>query len=137
LIKNQPFKIKSYSTQNNKSFVRLESIDSIEKVEVLVGETIFIDVNDEEVGSDGYYREDLLGFKVLDLDNQEIGVVSDLIIMPIQSRIEVSTQEKNNGVKNKADKIKVQIPFVDEFVRKVDLEQKAIIVDRFNEFLEL
>lgn len=76
-----------------------------------------------EDGQDGYYWSDLIGTKVITLKGENLGIVRGLLetgandVLCIQN--ECVLQEKNE----------ILIPFIDQYIIKVDLKLSQIIVD--------
>jgi len=68
-----------------------------------------------KLANDEYYRSDLEGLMVIDKSGQELGRVNHLIATGAN---DVLVLEKN-----------IMIPYIDEVIIKVDLEEKIIMVD--------
>ena len=108
--------INSYRKHKMFDMVTFEGIDSIDNAIAYKGDLVYINRDDLEI--DGFINEDLIGFHVY--DNEElIGTLNEII---------------NNGAHDilviESDKEKkVMIPFVDEYIKKVDLDNKKIIIE--------
>ena len=96
--------------------VTLEGINSIDDAIAYKGDLVYINRDDLEI--DGYISEDIIGFEVI-AEDKIIGIVSSIV---------------NNGahdilvVENKDGK-KHMIPLVDEYIKKVDLEEQKINIE--------
>ena len=108
--------INSYRKHKMFDMVTFEGIDSIDNAIAYKGDLVYINRDDLEI--DGFINEDLIGFHVY--DNEElIGTLNEII---------------NNGAHDilviESDKEKkVMIPFVDEYIKIVDLDNKKIIIE--------
>ena len=99
--------------------VMIDGIDSENDASMLVNKSVYAlcsEVNIEEIYDDGFYAEDLIGYKVETDDGLFSGIISD---------IDDSTENVlfiimgNNG-KN------VLIPVADEFISNIDVENRII-----------
>ena len=96
----------------------LAGVDSVEQAIPLKGKTVFIDRDDVELEEGRYFVQDLLGLRVIDEKQGELGQIADVLNLPA-SDVYV--------VKN-ADGREWMIPVVDEFVGEVDLEAGTVQV---------
>jgi len=71
-------------------------------------------------GADGYYWEDLIGLKVINLKSDELGCVVG-IISSSNDILQVHSLRKGEQ--------EVLIPFINRVIVKVDIEARQIIVD--------
>lgn len=72
----------------------------------------------EELEEGHYYFDDLIGCEVFNIDNTEIGIVKDILENPTQDLLEVDTGKKIT-----------LIPFVEAFIKHVDINKKEIIIE--------
>lgn len=110
------------SVRYHKNFVLISfnNHKNINEVLDYVHTNIYIDKHDESELEDGeYYYEDLIGCKTYTQDNEYIGIVKDILILPTQEVLEI---ERENG------KI-VMVPYVDAFMKDIDIENKTIIIE--------
>ena len=107
-----------------KDFVilKLENIDKVEDAEKLRNLSIYIKREDSgDLKTNEYFVADLKELKVVDYKNdKEIGIVADILETKNQNILVVK--------KDKNSKKEILIPLVDEFVKKIDLDNKKIIV---------
>ena len=107
-----------------KDFVilKLENIDKLEDAEKLRNLNIYIKREDSgDLKTNEYFVADLKGLTVVDYDNdKEIGIVADILETKNQNILVVK--------KDKHSKKEILIPLIDEFIKKIDLDNKKIIV---------
>lgn len=111
IIIDKPYKIISYRRHKDYDMVMLEGINSIDDIISLKGSLVYIDRNEYLSDSD-YLDADLINFDVY-TNNELVGVVENVEYL-------------NNNKKLLVVKGKL-IPF--ELVKKVDLENKMIIIE--------
>lgn len=113
--------INSYRKHKIYDMVTFEGIDDIDSAIAYKGDYVYIDRLDLEI--DGYLNEDIIGFDVYNIDEENtelesVGILKDVV---------------NNGAQdilviNSKDDEKIMVPFVDEYVKKVDLDNKKIVI---------
>lgn len=109
---------------NNMVYIKLENSNDRNQAEALCGNEIYIDKEEANVKSGEYLVDDLLGVKVL-LDNgQDMGEIIDIANFGAADIITVSGKYG-----------KWQVPFVEDIVQTIDLENNIIIFfkKRFDE----
>ncbi|MBS0586451.1 MAG: ribosome maturation factor RimM [Proteobacteria bacterium] len=74
-----------------------------------------------ENGKDGYYWSDLIGTEVLNLNGEELGKVVGLFETGANDVLRIRNANQ--------DKEEILIPFVEQFIIKVDLKHSRITVD--------
>lgn len=114
--------IRSYRKHKNFDMVTFEGIDNINDVLGYKGESVYINRSDIEVC--GYINEDIIGFEVYS-NNNLIGNALDVI---------------NNGAHDilviKGEHKKYMIPFIDEFIDNVDIENSKISINEIEGLLD-
>lgn len=96
------------------SFNKFNNINDVLKY---VGLSLYVDI--DEVRNDGeIYYDDLIDCKVI-VNEEEIGIVSDVMEVP---QGEILRIKKNNGKTS-------LVPYVDEFIKDVDINKKVIIIN--------
>ncbi|MEA5026272.1 MAG: ribosome maturation factor RimM [Erysipelotrichaceae bacterium] len=103
-----------YHQQN--ALLSFEGYDNINQVEYLKGFDLFIDKSQISPLADGFYSNDLLDLPVYH-DNQLIGTVKAVEFYPAHSILRVRGTDSE-----------ILIPFIDAFIKKVDLDKKRIDV---------
>ena len=91
-------------------------IKNINDVLMYVGKSIYVDVEKYNPGE--YFLDDYIGLDVYD-KGEKIGVVVDIMEVP---QGEILVIKKNNGKE-------ALVPFVDEFVVEIDVENNKMIIE--------
>lgn len=110
-----PFFIDTIQINKDKALVKLEEVDTIEDAQALVSSEIYLPLSFLPKLNDGqYYYHEIIGF---DLYNGKklIGPVTNILTNSAQELIAVDC----NGTE-------VLVPFSDQVVKKVDLENKKV-----------
>jgi 16S rRNA processing protein RimM len=92
------FTVKLHGILNNNQLILThKDISTIEEAKKLIGMEIFIERKSLKPLSDGeFYACDIIGFNVIDKNNQTIGTISDIVDFGGGVNIEVSTIIKNS-----------------------------------------
>ena len=110
--KKEEFTINTYRFHKIYDMVTFDGINSINDIEYLKGLNVYI--NEDDLKLDGeIYSGKLIDFKVI-CDNKEIGIVTEIIDTPANEVIRIGE--------------KILIPYIDEFIEKIDLENKTIYI---------
>ena len=112
-INNTKYIIKSYRTHKNYDMLMLDGVNNIDDALNLKGFNVYINRNDYEF--EGILRTDLIGLSVYDGDKLK-GKVTDIETNSLYDILVV------DGIK------KHLIPYIPEFIEKVDLNNKKIYV---------
>lgn len=107
----------------HKSFVilKLKDYDNINDVLVFKEKYLYVDGEDKlTLPEDTYFIDDLINCRVFDLDNREIGHIKDIIY---------TNKDDVYIVKSSFEDKEYLIPAIKEFVKKVDIKNKTIIID--------
>lgn len=93
--------------------------NDINQVEKYVGCSLFVDHESlDELEDDEFYFDDLIGLMAYDQNGSLIGEVIEIRELPRGILLEIKTKDKN-----------VLVPFVDEFVSDVNLEEEKIVIN--------
>ena len=114
-------KILSSTLISGRPVIKLDGIANRENASRLTNRRLAV-LRDQVVGlpDDMYYVFDLIGLKVVDAaSGQTLGVVTDVHSYPANDSYAIRL---DNG----EDK---QLPAIDQYVKKVDLEKKEILID--------
>ena len=112
------FVVEKSRPQGEQIILKLSGIDDREKAEFFRGR--FLNIRKEEsptLPENFYYVSDLIGLKVYTSQGKRIGTVVDVMEMPAQDIYVVDMGGKE-----------ILVPAVKFFVKKVDIEQKRIII---------
>jgi len=113
-ISNDSLIINTYRTHKNYDMVTFEGLNTIEDILKYKGESVYIDRNELEY--DGYLDEDLIGMDVYNEDKY-MGKVIEILKSNFQDILVIQ-----NGKKH-------MVPNVDEFVKKIDIENNKIEIN--------
>ncbi len=114
-----PVTVVSYRSSGNLDYVKFEEITSPEKGKEYRGFEIHTikDANDLKVGY--YFYSDLVGCKIIDQVNNELGIVSKVEEFPAQLTLRVRRENGKDFF----------VPFVKQFIKKVDIESETISIN--------
>lgn len=111
--------INSHREHKGLDLITFNNFNNINDVLSFIGLTIYVSKNDlHELDDDEFYYDDLIGLMAFDDEGTIIGSVTDINDVP-QGAILVITKE--NGKR-------ALVPFVDEFIKDVDLKDGKIII---------
>ena len=110
--KKEEFTINTYRFHKIYDMVTFDGFNNINDIEYLKGLNVYI--NEDDLNLDGeIYSGKLIDFKAI-CDNKEIGKVTEIIDTPANEVIRIGE--------------KILIPYIDEFIEKIDLENKTIYI---------
>ncbi|MDD2492503.1 MAG: ribosome maturation factor RimM [Bacilli bacterium] len=111
--------INSYRMHKQMALITFNNLQNINDVLGYIGKELYVDETAQiNLSEDDFYYHDLIGLDAFDEKHNLLGVVSDIMEVP-QGEILVIT--KQNGKE-------ALIPFVDEYIKKVNLEEKCIVI---------
>ena len=118
IINNQTFTVLNVKKKNKSFVLALKDIDDIEQAKAFIGADIFIDSSFlPQLDDDTFYEAELIGYEIIDLDNNLYGKVVDVYSLPSNYVLEIKLAEN--------DEI-VSIPFVHAYFGKSDKINKTI-----------
>lgn len=113
-----PITIDTFRIHKGLGLVSFNGITNINDCLCYVGKTIYVDKETlDELEEDNFYFDDLIGLIAYTDNLEKIGEVTDILDVP-QGAILII----NNGKKE------VLVPFVDEFIKEVLLDENKIII---------
>jgi len=114
-LKDDWVTVEASQWQDKRMLVKLSGIDSIDAAKALQWEYLYAAPGEEiELDEDEYFVEDLVGMKVVTVDGDELGKVDAVEAYPAQDILIIG---------------ELMIPFVEQFVKKVDFEAETITVE--------
>lgn len=119
-IDNNKYIISSYRKHKNYDMVMLEGINSINDIEIYKGYNVYIDFDEYNFK---YVYSDLIGMNVY-MDNKYKGKVIEIL----KSKLYPILKVENNG--------NFLVPYTDVFVKKIDLDNKNIIINSIKGLLD-
>ncbi len=121
------FEIKGVRIAGSGVVVKLAGIESRSEAEALVGKLVLIPAEEKVQPARGsYFIDDVVGLSVVTEEGKHVGVVSEILRLPSNDLWQVDT---GAGV--------VSIPAVKEFIRKVDLPSKTVVVHAIEGLLDV
>lgn len=110
--------IERYYKHKNFDILKLKGYDNINDVLKFKNGLLLGAKLPAETLDDGeYFVEEIIGLEVIDQNQNKIGVVKDINTQSYQKLLTIKTKQKD-----------ALIPYVDEFVSSIDLEQKQMHV---------
>lgn len=123
-LKDDWVTVEASQWQDKRMLVKLSGIDSIDAAKALQWEYLFAAPGEEiELEEDEYFVEDLVGMKVVTTDGDELGEVEAVEAYPAQDILILAPHASHPGPDA------LMIPFVEQFVKKVDFEAETITVE--------
>ena len=119
------FEIENVKGSKENIIIKLKGIHSREQSRCFLKKEIFVLRKDFPKLNEGFYLNDVIGFNIVDINNNAFGILEDVIII----------SEKEILVFKYLNK-EILIPKVDEFVKLFDLKNKIIIIDKIEQFIE-
>ncbi len=113
----------------HKGFIclKLKGIDSIEEATKYKNCELIIREDElKPLSEDEYYIHDLIGLRVLDEDDVQIGVITDVISLPSNDAYEIELLNKK----------KVFYPAVKDYIKEIDIKQKIIRIKNYEGFFD-
>jgi len=106
--------------------LKLESIESRTQAEDLVGKFVLVPANEKARPASGsYFIDDVVGLRVVTEEGKQVGVICEVLRLPSNDLWQVDT---GAGV--------VSIPAVKEFIRRVDVPSKTVVIHEIEGLLE-
>ncbi|MDD3923599.1 MAG: ribosome maturation factor RimM [Erysipelotrichaceae bacterium] len=109
--------IENVRYHKDNALILFEDINDINQVLNLKGLDLFVDKDQIQELDNGHYSNDLIGLNVYEGDEM-IGEVIDVEFYPAHSILKVKTKDKL-----------IRIPYVDAFIKDVDIKQKKVLVE--------
>lgn len=104
---------------NRKAVVKFQDFDTLEDAESLQGLEMYLPVTElPALQGNRFYYHEIKGFRVVDLNHGEIGLIEDILELPHQSLFQVRHGEKE-----------ILVPIVDEIIKKVDRKKKLLTIE--------
>ena len=111
--------VESYRKSGQFDFVKVQGVNSKEEALEFKGYEIHALKDYEIVDKDTYYYVDLVGCKVVDENDKQLGVVSVVEEFPAQLTLRVKREGQPDFL----------VPFVKAFIKNVDIVNKKIVIN--------
>jgi 16S rRNA processing protein RimM len=124
-----PLTVASGRVQGGRLVLRFEGVADRTGAEGLRNTLLIVEADPDELPEDPdeFYDHQLVGLRVVTVDGQQVGTVAEMLHLPTQDLFAVTRQDGRE----------VLIPFVEEIVPDVDLEEGTVLVDPPAGLLEL
>lgn len=119
--KDVPTRIKSKAFRNGYLYIKIGTIDSREKADLLRGFNFYAERKFLNIPEDEYMIDDMIGLKVIDENGNEIGVLKDVENYGASDLLVIDQYKRE-----------YMVPFVDDIVVDVKVKQGFIVVNRKN-----
>ena len=113
------YKVLSYRHNGLFDFIKLENINTPEEAISKKEQEIYVIKNRDDLGDNEYFYSDLRGCEVCDKSQNKLGIVKEIEEFPAQLTLRVSRSCKPDFF----------VPFIEEFIVDVDIENKRIIIN--------
>lgn len=108
--------------------MKLEGVSSIEDAQKYIGKILYLDRSDAELPEETYFIQDIIGLEVKDAETGEVyGKVSEVYQ---NGAADVYSIKKDDGTE-------LMFPYIDEVVKKIDIEGGEILITPLNGLFEL
>lgn len=122
----RPVTVRTAKMHSGDVVATLVDLDDRDVAEALKGASVQVSRSEfPELPDDEYYWSDLIGLDVANLQGEALGKVTDMMHNGAQSILRI-TPVPDQTVEKAPERL---IPFVDQFVKTVDLAAKKITVD--------
>ncbi len=122
-----PFFISSIQIANTLAIIKFEDYDSIDEAQKIVGSELYLPLTElPELDSEGFYFHEIKGFTAIDIENKEIGIINDFFLNTGNDLFQILQGNKE-----------ILVPIQDQFIKKIDKENKIIQLDLPDGLLEL
>lgn len=108
----------SYRHSGFFDFVKLEGINNPETVKEMKGYEVHVIKDNKDLDKDSYFYSDLRGCKVIDESKKVLGNVKEVEEFPAQVTLRVKRDNKPDFF----------VPFIKEFIKEVDIDEKTITI---------
>ena len=121
-----PYFFKVDNINGNKAVVTFEDLTP-QEAQALAGHDLYLplDLLPELTGNQFYFHE-VTGFKVIDVEKGEIGIIQSIIEYPAQPLFSIMNGDKE-----------ILIPVIDPIIKKVDRQQRTITIEAPNGLIDL
>ena len=123
-----PFFIeKSLLQKGNQLRVQFEGINSEEEADSILKSGVYLPIDLlPKLTGDKFYFHEVIGFKIVDVNYGEVGVIVGINDKTAQPLFEVENGDKE-----------VLIPMIDNFIKKIDRENQQVVVETPTGLIEM
>ena len=122
------FKVSSVRFHKQFAIMKLKEFNNINEILPFKGENLYIlrQTVEENLKKDEYLIDDLIGSEVYNQYNKKIGIINNIEENAAGSLLAITTTSHKNCL----------VPFINQFVTKVDTEKKQIIINEIEGLIE-
>ena len=124
--KEEEITINSHRQHKGMELITINNLTNINDVLCYVGKDLYVPHNREELEDGEFYYEDLIGLDCYDSKDNLIGTVVDLQEVPQGLILEIKSSVKT-----------ILVPFVDEFIVDIDLDNNKLSINEIEGLLWL
>jgi 16S rRNA processing protein RimM len=132
--KNQILTIQSYNQKNNT--VKFKEINSVEEAKKITNRQLFVSYDDTKklcnLEEKQFFWFDIVGCSIKQ-DDEILGVVTDIQRMPLSDYLYIKTSKEFTDKKMPNSFL---LPYIDNYIQKVDIENKIIFAINAKDILE-
>ena len=132
--KNQKLTIETYNNKNNT--IKFVGIDTIDDAKKLTNKQLFVSQEDTRkicnLSEKQFFWFDIIGCNIIE-NGEILGKITDIQRMPLSDYLEIET-DKNLRENNYSNSF--LLPYIDDYIEKVEIENKIIKVKNAKEILE-
>ena len=123
----RPVQVRSAKYHSGDVVATLVDLDDRDLAEALKGASVQVSRSQfPELPDDEYYWSDLIGLDVVNLQGEALGTVTDMMHNGAQSILRIAPVPDEASEEKAPERL---VPFVDQFVKNVDLAAKKITLD--------
>ena len=120
------FNIESIKGAKSKFLIKIKDLNNRESCSFLLKKEIYVSRFDfPDINEDEFYINDVIGFNVQDHTGKAYGFLKDILLISGKEILLVEYHEKE-----------IMIPNVESFVRLFDFENKIVIINNIEQFIE-
>ena len=122
------FTVSSVRFHKQFAIMKLKEFNNINEILGFKGENIFIpkEIVEKNLREEEYLIDDLIDSEVYNQNNEKVGIVKGIEENAAGSLLSITTIKQKNCL----------IPFINQFVTKVDTEKKQIIINEIEGLIE-
>jgi 16S rRNA processing protein RimM len=125
----RPVRVRNAKSHSGDVTATLVDVTDREMAEALKGATVQVSRADfPELPEDEYYWTDLIGLDTVNLQGEALGKVTDMMHNGAQSILRITPEADPNAAPD-AKAPERLVPFVDQYVKTVDLQARLITLD--------
>jgi len=122
-----PVKVQASRMHKNMWLVLYDGVTNINEIEKYKTHDIYVIGGErEELGDDEYYYNEIIGCRVVDLEGNDIGIISEIMETGANDVWVVSRDGQSDAL----------IPMIDDVVKNVDVAEKLVTIDALEGLLD-